>query len=175
MKRFCSLFLTIAFLSVIFCGCSKIEGESPPDLPLNFKATAVMQYNNIQVSGDFTVKGFNYFSIDFTAPELLKPLKMVIENDECRLYYNNIEYQMNVNEFQSTAFGEQLAECIGALFDIQSLEINHQKSGDWLYSGKLKNGAEFKAVQDADSGFIKAVEIPKNNFYVVVTDFEIIE
>lgn len=174
MKKTVSVFLSLSLLLLLF-GCSaKKQEENIPIIPTSFKAKIEISYNELKITSEIVMKGFNYFSMDFLSPTLFEPLKLVIENDNCRLIYNDISYEMSSADFPAEAFGKQLAECINALSNPDNLEIKKQDSGDWLYSGTISVG-RFSAVQDGKTGYIKAVEIPDINFYVTVNEFTLIE
>lgn len=171
MKKSISLAVVTVFCFLFLCSCGNGgKSDSPPEIPTDFTANATVQYNDLQINCDITVLGFNYCSIDFISPAVLEPLELIIENDNCKLLYNGLEYNISVSDLPGTAFGEQFAECISALTKVESLDITHQSSGDWLYKGKIKAG-EFNLVQDGENGYIKAVEIPSIKFYVLVNEF----
>lgn len=170
MKKITGLFLCFTLFLMLF-GCSAKVSQDIPPIPTSFKAELEISYNSLSLTGTATVKGFNYCSIDFLSPDLFKPLKLVVENDVCRLTYGGLSYEMNSSDFPAEAFGKQLSDCLYTLALPEKLEIT--KGGDeWIYKGTI-NAGEFTAVRDAVTGHIKSVKIG-DNFFINVTKFEVI-
>lgn len=171
MKKYISVSLSFILLLFLF-GCSaKKDSEDIPPIPASFKATVEISYNSLTLTGVVTVRGFNYCSIDFLSPDLFKPLKLVVENDVCRLTYGGLSYEMKSSDFPAEAFGKQLSDCLYTLALPEKLEITKGKE-EWIYKGTI-NAGEFTAVRDAGTGYIKSVKIG-DNFFINVTQFEVI-
>lgn len=170
LKKAFSLFAVI--LVILAAGCEKQSKAdiSPPPAPTQFTSLITVTYGKTEMTAQLTQKGAEDFTLAFLTPEVLSPLSLEYKNSVCRVTYDGLTFEADINRFPQAELGALLT---GALSDaVQGMNLQTTcKDGIWTYTGMGERGT-FTLTRNGETGQWLEFNVTGADLKVVFSEFK---
>ncbi len=150
MKKAFSLFAAIFVL--LAAGCEK-QGESisaPPPAPTAFTSEITAVCGNSEMTALLTQNAAEDFTLKFLTPEALAPLSVEYKNGGCKVTYDGLSFETDLNRFPQTEMGALLTNALSDAVQGMNLQTAYS-DGIWTYTGTGERGT-FTLTRNGETG-----------------------
>ncbi|MBR4858969.1 MAG: hypothetical protein IKU08_07270 [Clostridia bacterium] len=170
MKKAFSVFAV--FFVILAAGCEKQSKAdiSPPPAPSQFTSLVSVTYGKTEMTAQLTQNAAEDFTIKFLTPEALAPLLLEYKNSVCKVTYNGLTFEADVNRFPQTEVGALLT---GALSDaVQGMNLQTTcENGIWTYTGTGERGT-FTLTRNGETGQWIDFNVSGADLKIVFSEFK---
>ena len=170
MKKAFSLFAAI--LVILASGCEKQSKAdiSPPPAPTQFNSLVTITYGKTEMTAQLTQNNAEEFNIKFLTPDALAPLLLEYKDSLCKVTYNGLTFEADINRFPQTEAGALLT---GALSDaVQGMNLQTTyNDGIWTYTGTGERGT-FTLTRNGETGQWIDFNVSGADLKVVFSEFK---
>ena len=170
MKKAFSLFAAI-FL-VVAAGCEKQSktAPTPPPAPTAFTSNVTAVYGETEMTALLTQNAAEDFSLQFLTPDALAPLSVEYKSGACKVAYDGLSFETDLNRFPQTEIGALL---INALSDaVQGINLQTSfADGIWTYTGTGDRGT-FTLTRSGDTGAWLEFTVDGADLKITFSDFK---
>ena len=175
MKKLSALIL--AFVLLIFAGCSKTENpkkeDEAPVVPTAYSADLYITYKNKVIEGKYTQKALGNSEIKFTSPRALNGVMIKYEGTKCTFGYAGLSLSTDLSKIPETNLGKMMIESMQSAAQDSTI-TKAKKDGKWIYTGE-NSGHEFTITQDAKTGFFEVFEMAEYELKAELRNFTVDE
>ncbi len=170
MKKAFSLFAVI--ILVLAAGCEKQSKNSrtPPPVPDSFTANLKAEYGDTQMTALLTQNTPEEFVIDFQTPEAIAPLTVEYKNGTCKVTYDSLSFETDLNRFPQTEIGALLVNALSDAVQGMNLQTAYA-DGIWTYTGTGERGV-FRLTQKGDTGEWLEFTVDGANLKITFSEFK---
>lgn len=150
MKK--AFFLFAAIFLVLAAGCEK-QGESaksPPPAPTAFTSEITAVYGNTEMTALLTQNAAEDFTVKFLTPDALSPLSIEYKNGGCKVTYDGLSFETDLNRFPQTEIGALLTNALSDAVQGMNLQTSYA-DGIWTYTGTGERGI-FTLTRNGETG-----------------------
>ena len=143
---------------------------SPPPAPSQFTSLISVTYGKSEMTAQLTQNAAEDFTIKFLTPEALSPLLLEYKNSVCRVTYNGLSFEADVNRFPQAEAGALLT---GALSDaVQGMNLQTKYAdGIWTYTGTGERGT-FTLTRNGETGQWIDFNVSGADLKIVFSEFK---
>ncbi len=150
MKKAISLFAAI-FL-ILAAGCEKQEktAPAPPPAPASFSSDLTVTYGSAKMTAHLIQNAAEDFSLKFLTPESLSRLTVDYKNGVCKVAYDGLSFETDLNRFPQTEIGTMLVNALSDAVQGMNLQTSYA-DGIWTYTGTGERGI-FTLTRNGETG-----------------------
>ena len=170
MKKAFSLFAVI-FL-ILAAGCEKQSKTeiSPPPVPTQFTSLVTVTYGKTEMTAQLTQNAAEDFLIKFLTPEALTPLTLEYKNSVCKVTYDGLTFEADINRFPQTEAGALLTGALSDAVQGMNLQTTYE-NGIWTYTGTGERGV-FTLTRNGETGKWIDFNVSGADLKVVFSEFK---
>ena len=133
-------------------GCEKQNKTdiSPPPAPTQFTSLVSVTYGKSEMTAQLTQNAAEDFTIKFLTPESLAPLTLEYKNDICKVTYDGLTFEADINRFPQAEVGAILTGAISDAVQGMNLQTTYE-NGIWTYTGTGERGT-FNLTRNGETG-----------------------
>ena len=150
MKKAFSFFAVIVFLLAAGCEKQGKSVESPPPAPTSFSCEITATYGKSEATALLTQNAAEDFTVQFLTPEALSPLSVEYKNSGCKVTYDGLSFETDLNRFPQTELGSLLTNALSDAVQGINLQTTYA-DGIWTYTGTCERGV-FKLTRSEETG-----------------------
>lgn len=140
-------------------------------MPESFEAEAQLTAGDFKAQAHIIRRSFGDITLDFSAPQSLAPLTVIIAEGGFSFKYNNLTYSGEGKIPESVSLKELLL-IFDKIVDLDSVRVTQTSKG-WLYSGEI-SGKKFELLQSAETGLPVSASLPEAGVTLTLSDVKII-
>lgn len=150
MKKAFSLFAAIFLILAAGCEKQSETAKSPPPAPTAFTSEITAVYGNTEMTALLTQNAAEDFTVKFLTPEALLPLSIEYKNGGCKVTYDGLSFETDLNRFPQTEIGALLTNALSDAVQGMNLQTAYA-DGIWTYTGTGERGV-FTLTRNGETG-----------------------
>lgn len=169
-KAFC---VFAALMMLFAAGCENqgvSEAKSPPPVPETFTSNLKIVYGETVMTAAFSQKSFEEYELKMLTPEILSPLTLGYKDGLCKVTYDGLKFETDLNRFPQVSFGALLSEAISSIKDGIDVQTTYE-NGIWTYKGAGERGV-FELTRNAETGAWLELSIEGAQLHIIFSDFK---
>ncbi len=170
MKKAFSLFAAIFLIFAAGCEKQKSSAPTPPPAPTAFTSNLTAVYGDTEMTALLTQNAAEDFSLQFLTPEALAPLSVEYKNGACKVTYDGLMFETDLNRFPQTEIGALLVNALSDAVQGMNLQTSFA-DGIWTYTGTGERGT-FTLTRNGETGEWLEFAADGANLKITFSDFK---
>lgn len=157
---------------ILAAGCEKQNKTdiSPPPAPAQFTSLVTVTYGKTEMTAQLTQNAAEDFTIKFLTPEALAPLLLEYKNSVCRVTYNGLTFESDINRFPQAEAGALLTGALSDAIQGMNLQTTYE-NGIWTYTGTGERGT-FTLTRNGETGQWIDFNVSGADLKIVFSEFK---